>query len=78
MPAVEVPLERWAGKVREVKLGGNGRKSVVVGGETTLPFLHFEGSIPNRPAIAVEVDDSKPVWSLSAVMVGGLREVMRW
>lgn len=60
MPAVEVPTEKWSGKVREVTLGGNGRKRLVVGGETTLPFLHFEGSIPHPPAVAVEVQDRVP------------------
>jgi acetyl-CoA decarbonylase/synthase complex subunit delta len=33
---------------------------VTVGGETTLPFLAFEGKIPHRPAIAVEVIDVAP------------------
>ncbi len=60
MPVVEVPVEKWRGKVREVTLGGGGRKSVVVGGETTLPFLHFEGSIPNPPIVAVEIQDRVP------------------
>jgi acetyl-CoA decarbonylase/synthase complex subunit delta len=64
MAAVEVPTEKWTGKVHEVTLGGNGRKSVVVGGESTLPFLHFEGSLPHRPIIAIEVQDSEPKdWS---------------
>jgi len=58
--AVEVPLEKWTGKIREVKLGGNGRKSLVVGGAATLPFLHFEGAIPHRPAVAIEVQDQYP------------------
>ncbi|RPI52940.1 MAG: acetyl-CoA decarbonylase/synthase complex subunit delta, partial [Chloroflexi bacterium] len=31
-----------------------------VGGETTLPFLHFEGKIPHPPVIGVEVHDSRP------------------
>jgi len=60
MSTLEVPTENWAGRVQEVKLGGNGRKSIVVGGESTLPFLHFEGSIPNRPAIAIEIQDIEP------------------
>ena len=60
MPEVEIPIEKWTGKVKEVKLGGGGRKEVVVGGETTLPFLTFEGSIPNPPKIAIEVRDSEP------------------
>ncbi len=72
MPAVELPTEKWTGKVREVRLGGNGRKSVVVGGESTLPFLQFEGSIPNRPVIAIEVRDSEPRdWSPHLVSAWG-------
>jgi len=64
MAAVEVPTEKWTGKVHEVTLGGNGRKSVVIGGASTLPFLHFEGSLPHRPVIAIEVQDSEPKdWS---------------
>jgi len=60
MAEVEIPIEKWTGKVKEVKLGGGGRKEVVVGGETTLPFLTFEGSIPNPPKIAIEVHDKEP------------------
>ena len=61
MPEVEIPTEKWTGKVKEVTLGGGGRKSVVIGGETTLPFLKFEGSIPNPPVVAVEIQDREPV-----------------
>jgi acetyl-CoA decarbonylase/synthase complex subunit delta len=53
-------VEKWNGKVYEVRLGGQGRKEVVVGGENTLPFLHFEGSIPHPPVVAVEVHDKEP------------------
>jgi acetyl-CoA decarbonylase/synthase complex subunit delta len=31
-----------------------------VGGETTLPFLTFEGEMPNPPAIALEIQDRYP------------------
>jgi len=62
MPQVEIPVEKWTGKVKQVKLGGGGRKEVVVGGETTLPFLTFEGDIPNPPKIAIEVHDKEPAW----------------
>jgi acetyl-CoA decarbonylase/synthase complex subunit delta len=31
-----------------------------VGGETTLPYLHFEGEMKNRPALAIEIRDRKP------------------
>ncbi len=67
---VTIPKEKWTGHVREVTLGatseagGTRKKSVVVGGDTTLPFLHFEGATPHRPAIAVEIQDRYPTdWS---------------
>ena len=63
---VEIPKEKWAGKVREVTLGataadgGTRSHTVTVGGETTLPFLHFEGTMPHRPRVALEIKDRKP------------------
>jgi acetyl-CoA decarbonylase/synthase complex subunit delta len=33
---------------------------VTVGGEKTLPFMHFEAEMPNPPAIAVEIKDRRP------------------
>lgn len=63
---VNIPKEKWTGRVREVTLGatsaegGTRRRQVIVGGESTLPFLHFEGTIPHRPAIAIEVQDCYP------------------
>jgi acetyl-CoA decarbonylase/synthase complex subunit delta len=70
MPTIEVPKEKWNGKVREITLGattadgGTRTKTVTVGGETTLPFLHFEGEIPHPPVIAIEVQDRRPAdWS---------------
>lgn len=67
---VQIPVEKWTGRVREITLGatsangGTRSKAVTVGGETTLPFLHFEGSIPNPPVIAVEINDCYPKdWS---------------
>ena len=67
---VETPKEQWTGKVREVTLGataadgGTRSHTVTVGGETTLPFLFFEGEIPHRPLVAIEVRDCKPEdWS---------------
>ena len=67
---VEIPKERWVGSVREVTLGataaegGTRSKTVTVGGETTLPFLHFEGEMPHPPAVAIEIQDHYPAdWS---------------
>ena len=70
MPTVEIPKEKWNGKVREVKLGatkeegGSRTKTITIGGEATLPFLHFENTIPHAPALAIEIKDRKPAdWS---------------
>ena len=77
---VELPKEKYAGKVREITLGatkdqgGTRAKTVTIGGESTLPFLHFEGSIPHPPAIAVEIQDRKPNdWS--PVLLDAWKEV---
>ena len=62
----EMPVEKWAGSVNTVTIGATGaeggtRTSVVtVGGDASLPFLHFEGAVPNRPVIAMEVLDVAP------------------
>jgi len=62
----EMPVEKWATGVSEVTIGatsadGGTRTSVVtIGGDTSLPFLHFEGKTPNKPAIAMEVLDIAP------------------
>jgi len=69
---IEIPKEKWTGKVREITLGataaegGTRTKTVTVGGETTLPFLHFEGVIPHAPKLALEIKSRKPApgdWS---------------
>ena len=62
----EMPVEKWASAVNSVTIGataaeGGTRTSLVtVGGDTSLPFLHFEGKTPHRPAIAMEVQDIPP------------------
>jgi acetyl-CoA decarbonylase/synthase, CODH/ACS complex subunit delta len=64
--AVEIPKDKWSGKVREITLGataaegGTRTKTVTVGGETTMPFLDFEGVAAHPPVIAIEIQDKKP------------------
>ena len=77
MTPVEIPVEKWSGSVREVTLGssyGGGTRgsTVTVGGETALPFLGFEGAMPHKPAIAVEVQDARPDdWSAELMAAWG-------
>jgi len=67
---IELVKEKWPGSVLTVTLGataaegGSRSRTVTVGGETTLPFMLFEGSMPNPPALAIEIKDRRPEdWS---------------
>lgn len=67
---VTIPREKWSGQVREITLGatanqgGTRSRTLTVGGETTLPFLHFDGQIPHPPKVAVEIHSTVPQdWS---------------
>ena len=70
MTIVEIPKDTWPGTVRTITIGatvdqGGTRKSVVtIGGEKSLPFMHFEQAFPNRPVVAIEIKDQRPEdWS---------------
>src|SRR5512138_1078999 len=77
---VEIPKEKYTGKVREIVLGatkeqgGTRARTVTIGGESALPFLNFEGTVPHPPALAVEIQDRKPSdWS--PVLLDAWKEV---
>lgn len=63
---IELHKEKSTGAVRTVTLGatreqgGSRAKTLTLGGEAALPFLSFEGALPNPPALALEVRDRKP------------------
>ncbi len=54
-----VPKESYNGTVLAVDFGKDD-KAAIIGGENTLPFLSFEGQLPNRPLIAHEIQDCPP------------------
>jgi acetyl-CoA decarbonylase/synthase complex subunit delta len=60
---VAIPKEKWTGKIREVKFGatadtGGSRSNIItLGGISTLPYLYFEGEMPEKTVIAMEVLD---------------------
>jgi len=62
----EIPKEKSSTPVRVVKLGataadgGTRTSTVTLGGSTSMPFHLFEGAIPHRPVIAMEVFDTPP------------------
>jgi acetyl-CoA decarbonylase/synthase complex subunit delta len=63
---VDIPKEKWTGAVRSITIGatpdegGTRTRAVTVGGHTTLPFLDFEGEVPNRPIVVVEIKNRRP------------------
>ncbi len=64
--ATAITKEKWSGAVRTVTIGattddgGTRAKTITVGGETAMPFMHFEGQMPYAPAVAIEIKDRRP------------------
>jgi acetyl-CoA decarbonylase/synthase complex subunit delta len=85
--SIEIPKDKWPGAVKTVTLGataeqgGTRAKVVTIGGEQTLPFLHFENETPNRPVIALEMTACRPAeWSgvLQDTWGDALDDPARW
>jgi acetyl-CoA decarbonylase/synthase complex subunit delta len=57
--AFEFFKESYTGSIREITLG-KGDNAVTVGGEACYPFYQFEGAMPNKPKIAMEIWDMEP------------------
>ena len=57
--ALKIFKESYTGSIKEITLG-KGKKAVTVGGETCYPFYNFEGDMPHKPLIAMEVWDTEP------------------
>ncbi len=63
---IEIPKDKWPGEVRAVTIGateadgGTRTSTVTVGGDKSLPFMHFEAVVPPKPVIALEIKDVKP------------------
>jgi acetyl-CoA decarbonylase/synthase complex subunit delta len=51
--------ESYAGSIQPVTLG-KGDKAITIGGETCYPFYQFEGEMPHKPRIAMEIWDIAP------------------
>ncbi len=57
--AFEFFKESYTGSIRPITLG-KGDTAVTVGGEKCYPFYQFEGAMPNKPKIAMEIWDMEP------------------
>ncbi len=63
----DIYKESYSGAIKEIVIG-KGDKAVTVGGESCYPFYQFEGKMPNKPKIAMEVWDMEPEeWPAAAV-----------
>ncbi len=51
--------ESYAGGIKPITLG-SGDKAITVGGENAYPFYQFEGDMPNKPRVAMEIWDMDP------------------
>jgi len=57
--AFEIPKQIYSGAIKSVTIGTGG-KAITLGGETSYPFYVFEGVMPNKPRIIMEVWDKNP------------------
>ena len=63
----EIHKESYTGAIKEITLG-KGDKAVTVGGEACYPFYNFEGDMPHKPVVAMEVWDIAPdEWPAAAL-----------
>ncbi|MGB3210954.1 MAG: acetyl-CoA decarbonylase/synthase complex subunit delta [Desulforhopalus sp.] len=51
--------ESYSGGIKAISIG-KGDAAITVGGETCYPFYTFEGDMPNKPIIAMEIWDTEP------------------
>lgn len=54
--AIDLPKGTYTGAIREIVLGQDS-KSSLVGGASAYPFYLFEGAMPHRPLIGIEIND---------------------
>jgi acetyl-CoA decarbonylase/synthase complex subunit delta len=63
----EITKETYAGSIKGITIG-KGDNALTVGGQTSYPFYKFEGDMPNKPVIAMEIWDMAPEdWPESAL-----------
>jgi acetyl-CoA decarbonylase/synthase, CODH/ACS complex subunit delta len=79
--AIELVKERYSNAINVVEIGLSGTSAIKVGGETTLPFLFAEGSMPNPPVVALEILDCEPVeWpeSIKGAFGDSIKDPIKW
>ncbi|MBU2489203.1 MAG: acetyl-CoA decarbonylase/synthase complex subunit delta, partial [Proteobacteria bacterium] len=65
--AFEAYKESYTGSIKAITLG-KGAGAVTVGGKSSYPFYTWEGAMPNKPLVAMEIWDTKPEdWAEAAL-----------
>lgn len=84
---IDIPKDKWPGSIRTITIGatsaegGTRARSITLGGQTTLPYLHFEAPTPHQPVIAIEIKSRKPEdWSPLLLEAWGeaMTDVAQW
>jgi len=70
----EIPKQHYSGKIKHVTIG-KGNKAITLGGETSYPFYLFEGEMPHKPRIAMEVWDKDPGEEWAAPAYAAIKDV---
>ena len=74
--AFEIPKQIYSGSIKTVTIG-KGDKAITLGGETSYPFYVFEGVMPNKPRIAMEVWDRDPGEEWAAPAYAAIKDVAK-
>ncbi|MGA7579656.1 MAG: acetyl-CoA decarbonylase/synthase complex subunit delta [Desulfobaccales bacterium] len=74
--AFEIPKQIYSGSIKTVTIG-KGEKAMTLGGETSYPFYVFEGVMPNKPRIAMEVWDKDPGEEWAAPAYAAIKDVAK-
>lgn len=74
--AFEIPKQIYSGAIKTVTIG-KGATAMTLGGETSYPFYIFEGVMPNKPRIAMEVWDKDPGEEWAAPAYAAIKDVAK-
>ncbi len=74
--AFEIPKQIYSGAIKTVTIG-KGDKALALGGETSYPFYIFEGVMPHKPRIAMEVWDKDPGEEWAAPAYAAIKDVAK-
>jgi acetyl-CoA decarbonylase/synthase, CODH/ACS complex subunit delta len=58
--ALQLRPKKWPGKIRQVTLGSEKRRRLIVGGANGLPLHTFEADFPHPPALGLHITDIDP------------------